>query len=132
MNGTFVGACLGFLCSVLFTLFPPENPSQISALIASIAGTLFGFSFAGISIMTALSGHVITAMKKYGHYKRMLTDLFAAASFLLLSMVVALIAVWMGSYFIEVATVALFGFALGHVLSAGHKFYAIVDTISEV
>jgi hypothetical protein len=131
MNGTLVGIGFGLLGGIMFVLHPPENSSQISALIASIAGTLFGFSFAGISIMTALSGNVISGMKKHGHYKKMLRDLFYAALCLLVSMVVALVAVWISFTAIEVATVAMFGFALGHVLAAGYKFYIIVDVISE-
>jgi hypothetical protein len=131
MNGTLLGIGLALLGSIMFVLHPPENSSQISALIASIAGTLFGFSFAGISIMTTVSGMLISRMKKHGHLKTMLRALFFAAGSLLVSMVIALVAVWISSDTIEVVTVGMFGFALGHVIAAGYKLYLVIDVVSE-
>lgn len=110
--------------------FKPDNVIGAFNAISAVSGTLAGFLFTAISVLTSVKDSPLVArMVTTGHYRVMVTDTFICCAALLvamtLSIALVLIAVVDNKWAIaSVVLVTAFGFAL--TLEIGRRFWLIV------
>ncbi len=106
---------------------------SVSATMASLSGTLFGFVIAALSILSAvLERRLLKRMKKTGYYTQLINELISAATVFLIVMIVTLFSLFMaGQTLIYLMTFSI-GFmaaAIGFLVIGGYHFYLVMKTV---
>lgn len=106
---------------------------SIASSFASVSGTLFGFLLAALSILTALSDRLLVAnMIKTGHYKKLLHELYMAASFYLAVVIISLAALFVPNEslpWLVIIAASLMVTATLVFASAFKKFYTVISLL---
>lgn len=108
-----------------------EDIADIIGVLLTLSGTLLGFIFASLSIMTAMMDkRLVQNMKKTGHYQVLLSELFYSAGTFLLVMLVTLATLFFPSGWLTyslIVSVSLFCMAILFLVFAARKFYLVIS-----
>jgi len=101
--------------------------------IAGVSATLLGFLIAALSILTAvLNRRLIINLRKTGHYDNLIHDLIHASLMFLVSLVFALMSMFVPDKFTTYAIslqVGIFSYAVATFLLAGKKFVMVIRVL---
>lgn len=104
-----------------------------AGVFATISATLLGFLIAALSILVSVGDKTLVAnMKRTGHYKVLMDNLFWTAAWLSLAMILALATLFFSCLqaYIMLATIGVFVLGLSSLGIAGYRFYRVVEHLN--
>lgn len=111
-----------------------DTDAIIQAYI-SVSVTLLGFGMATLSVLSALTSHVLVKnMQKTGHFKHLLTELYVTSGLFFILLIDSLIALFLPESIIDkvlVISTALLFAAFSMLASSGNKFYIVLSNLSQ-
>lgn len=126
-------AVIGIGLDLLVPDWDTATLSRRLATLASLSGTLLGFTVTSMSITMAISDRpFVVNLRKTGHYKNLVDHLFHTAGILLIAMVLALVGLFITDewrYIFPGLAVGVFVLAVLSFLSVGRKFKMVITRL---
>lgn len=129
----------GYLVSHYFSVELPPVPGgsdwgSLGGSIASIAATLLGFMLAALAVMASINNtHLISMMRKTGHYRDLLHTLFIGSAMLLACAIFGFVVMFGLSPTITFfhLLIAVHIAALAMVIDVGRKFWLVLSNLRD-